>query len=632
MASGISTSKSPAGEAQFSGPSEKPSQALAGQGLGNRRERVRRGLFDVVACLAIAIVAIVAQSPYFQLDFQSDDVAWLVQLGALRTVEWKHPWTNWIFFNGTDTIAPLFRVIWYGMWKAFGVEILPWRFTIALFHALSAALLYAALRRYFASRGACLFGALIWAGVAFETFNTSFGWMVCAYQFLAASGFFVAMIGISLVRERPRVGVALALAGTLVALESWNFFLLLTPVLPLQYLLLERPSRTAPRVERLGRAAWLLLVAAQAVWQVVYSLGKAPDRQPDLGIGAIKRMAEFAPQNFYYLVPVTTSRALVAVLLALFSAVVVLLVARNWQNRAARLLLVFAALTGIAIVVTGIMREALVERYCYTPVLGMYACAAIVLDLLLPAAGGRRALVGGLVALYAIGLRVEQHAIALRSVADEERIYGHVTRELAETRASLARFEDWARRQPGPVRVLDSPLDVRDIDQYYSFPLRCYAAAVRPSILRFVKFVTPDEERPGDLEETSRVLKALEDHRARVWLERVRSLHDKLAAIAWLERVASEDQQTVRFPGVTLRDPRLRMSISLLAMRLAFARPLERVVLFWPRGITDESLRGVDSLLARHVGPESAILRRMILEALREDQQSPGTGAGSSDG
>lgn len=567
--------------------------------------------------------AFLSHAPYFQgVDFQEDDVLWLIQIGSIGQVEFPLPWWVYLFFHGDQHFVPLTRLFFYGLWLAFGVDSLKWQIAVTLVHALSALLFYAVLRRYLQSWWPCFVAAVVWAGVAIDSFDSPLAWIAAceAYGF-AVSGFLVAMLGVSVISTRPALGMLVVFAGSFASMAAWNFFIVMLPFLAVQYALLERqPGR---RKQDYLFGGWLALIGVMFVLHSLIQTQLAAG--PQLSLESVRNTAFLAAWTARVLFPATprlwdandavilhelpsSAIAQLAVLGGLAAGTAALMT-RHRAAAATRLILVFLPVMIVPLALTGAIRHELFGRYVYVPVFGMLGVGAAALDLALQSGPRVRGVALALSMLYLVVVKVHHQSMANLTVTLHKDMHGPISAELAGTRDSLRRLAEFARTQHRQVRIIDSPLDLHYIDAVFYTPLRCYAAVATPEVLTDVAIIPPDLATVDDFRETTTVLKAVGDKRARLWLERVRVLREDLAALLWLDRWAGEHNQIVVLPPIQFSYEYLHMVIHVPGMFVAFSHPLQNVSFRLARQITPAQLKALrDELLATGT-PEA---RRML--------------------
>jgi len=127
-----------------------PSRATAV--IGERRWRGKRVLGYLALFGALLGGTCFVAMPYRTAAFMLDDWFWLVQIGLLYSGDSEVNWFLYLFVIDGDHALPLWKALYYFVWRVCGANPEYWRYLNWSMHALSA---WAAFFLFGARRAAC---------------------------------------------------------------------------------------------------------------------------------------------------------------------------------------------------------------------------------------------------------------------------------------------------------------------------------------------------------------------------------------------------------------------------------------------------------------------------------------------
>ena len=144
-----------------------------------------------------------------------------------------------------EHLIPVWKVMFYGCWSAFGESSVAFHMFVAVLHTVSAFLLLGLIREYASERSAII-AAVLWAGAAIGGWDGPFLWIAASHLSVGVTFFLAAMLCVTRYRhDRSSLWAILMSVCLLTSLLTMGSLIVLTPVLVLQYLLFERQSAGA---------------------------------------------------------------------------------------------------------------------------------------------------------------------------------------------------------------------------------------------------------------------------------------------------------------------------------------------------------------------------------------------------
>jgi len=215
---------------------------------------IRWGTEFLVVLLVAVIVCLLVHAPSASVGFMFDDGHQQLAIGYYETG--RIGFGSLVLAPAGEHLLPLWRAIYYGYWKVFGLVPRGWHVAGWLVHSLTAAVLFLLLRRFQISRIPAAFGALLWAGAATPAPQDPLFWIFANHYALALLFFLLAMFSISWLQPpRAKFAAVATAVFAILSVATWSVFLALLPILFVQYRLMRRGSNPRPRTKRF----WIVL-------------------------------------------------------------------------------------------------------------------------------------------------------------------------------------------------------------------------------------------------------------------------------------------------------------------------------------------------------------------------------------
>ena len=212
--------------------------AAAGQqetAKGAERQRMARyplvtGLLLVVALTSVGMLT---RSSYLSATFVLDDIYYLMEIGLIRIGRSNLGSYLLGLHGGYPHI--LWKLQFYGQYLMFGDLPVPWRVVIFSIHGVSAACVFALLKKYAASTPAACVGALTWAAIAVGGYDNPFLHIVAGEQVVCIAFVLLSMVCVARCGIRSTVLTAVLMCCFMVAtVLTWGVGCAMLPAIVLR--------------------------------------------------------------------------------------------------------------------------------------------------------------------------------------------------------------------------------------------------------------------------------------------------------------------------------------------------------------------------------------------------------------
>lgn len=531
----------------------------------------RRGML-LAGVFALALIAgSIARAAYRDTLYVLDDFDFLVQLGLVATG--KLPF--WSYLKAIHGPHPMvaFKLLFYLEWLAYGLRPPLFRLTMNAIQALSSVAVFLILLRYLKYPLAALFGALCFSAVAIGGLENPLLMLMCGYISFSILWLLLAMVCVTKARSPHSTWWAAAMSVcTALALLSWGNTIALLPIVPVQYLWLERQTVASRRSVAGWLSAWslpYLVFGAMQVFLVLPQIG-TPERRRAFSpldiaqrIGAQLSVAIGTLTHGHVVKPEDES-LLIKSLVAAIVATAVFILLRGNRLRLVLLLfaavlvnLVFVNLGGAAIAFRSAVSSG---RYLYIPILAWCIAAAALVDALLDRTARslwRRLTAGVILAAVFVLFVFHQRSVAeyarthFNIVAKESLEQLHYQTDLLDQLAAAA------RKRQQQVQIADLPVVLSNPSNLL-WPTSAFAIVCAPDTLVWIEPVPLDRLEPKQLERAMAPIRELGTGSAQVWARFLKSASADYNAVLWLDRFAEDRNITLRLPDFWFHYENLR--------------------------------------------------------------------------
>ncbi len=525
-------------------------------------------------------LSIFVRLPYFPMFFASDDMDFLVQIGLyeagrINFVEYC------IFPQGAHTMM-LWKAIFLGEWKLFGLDPNAWHLLLAIVQGFSATALYFCARAWSINRIGAVTMALIWAGAAIGGWDNPTLWLMCGMAPLAWFFFILVLREIAIVGKKgatPRASRWAALrmsALYFLSILVWSDMLLMAPIAGLA-LLWRGITRQPWNVIASWVAAWaapLILLGPINVMLILPTIGsggRLEERTPwtvasrtagqfGVSIGTLIYGDVAYPEvldteaypdchAFTHPEPVLPKLLMAFVLLLLAG------VASRGETR--RFLVVIAIAVVIYLLAAnagGIsltFRDALNHgHYLYFPTIFW----AVVLGTIASRLGSGKPSIR-LLTIVSIPLLVafaaHQRSVAANTAEIQHFMFAVPTERFKTTQAILHNLSLVADREGTSIELPDTPLPLNS-DSCPYWPLQAFVIVTYPNGLPGVEIISPEDVVEQQMVDAAEFLEAEGEPQADLWASRMQEIYPTLSALSWLIEKAADQPQGIVCPNVRI--------------------------------------------------------------------------------
>ncbi len=566
---------------------------------GNQAPQPASRLERCLAPVVLVLVAALVDWPYFDAGFVLDGIYYDLALSLIELD--RANWEDYLLATHGGYPHLLWTLLWAGLRYSLGNNPIAWHMLFIGAHVGSSWATLTIVRRYCGPVAGWTAG-IVWAGAAIGGYDNPLLWTSNSEQAVALGLLAAALLFVPYWPERPWIaggGTALCVAG---AALTWGILLCATPVVILQYVLLERPRLDAAARRRANRAIAIVGAGVGLVFGLVALVMAYQGRSDTVFRLTAETLPRFAdlltePLGGLLFLPATDAGAvrLVRWGLVVFVGATVLLAA----PRARRAALAFSTI-GISYVAVVVLfrasRDLSDGRYHYVSSFAWSIVVGIAVDAIVrrSPARARGAL---LVVLLAAGggyLAFQRHTAHLaRQQFDyffEETTFAAFSRH----EELLAWLEADGRRRNTVIRIPELPLAFPPFFQPVFYPLSALRVLRFPEGLPHLEIISPEQATRAEIAAAINLVQSSGLPAADEWTQRWQTVLPELQALAWLAEFADAQGRAIRVPAVAFRHPypeapelSLELPIS-QCLRVAFARPLEGLTLVPEAAISPE--------------------------------------------
>lgn len=541
------------------------------------------------------------------------------------------------FTSHSGQMAPVGFLTYGLIFNFIGRDPFPWHTYASLMQAISAGLLFVVLRRYGISWPGPLLAALLWGSASFGRWDNALLWIAMTTTLGGPVLFLAAVTATSHLRSAYSLRWACAAAvATIGMISAWTACILFLPALLLQWLLLFRrtiltglPSDDAsyaisPRPMLIWLFGWVSALALSlgfTAWGLAQATQGVPHHLPPLQqwptalIGAVSMLAVTVSDLTFW-----SASALATEDLSRKYLVMTLLLSGTFLLRpAARsIVLVFLTAAFTFSIATFLMRNDLGSdfvltsgRYYGIPVLFWCAYIGMVVDGITARMTVRYSwLMFGAAILLLLAIHLShQSYIAGLAVKQFDKLWTE----------SIDRFDDqWKTAKQlleagagGKLRIPEIPIDVPPVKNIYL--LSTFSRLVNDNDSSLVEFDSIDQLSDSDLMRIQKVLGSIDTSTARDWHQTIRSLHEDVSALHWLDHWAKQNNTSCRLPNIMFRYGNRNVPLDDL-FQFAFAEPLKYV----KAGGSEEDRKQLIKQLARVDHPFARYWRQRLTSPSQE--------------
>lgn len=591
---------------------------------GNKLRSPDRWTAALIVVLCVGTV-FATHAAYLDAFATNDDLYLQLEMGYVATGHTSLATYAANDYNGQ--LFPLFKLMYYAAWRAFGLAPEPWHAANLLAHAASAVLLFWLLRNAGLHAFAAAVGGLLWASAAIGRWDNPLIW-ICGGAIVWSTMWLLAAIGIA---TRPHgngsrasaTGMALVLTASM---TTWGVMGMLSPLVPVARWLSGAGSTGRPPGWLRWFIAWGVPVVAFGLWQA--AVARSSFRAPP----AYSVRANLAEASFFepaIRAGMQMLASLSGVTLCIDSAqqegkglivgavLAVAVLAGLWRappigRRLALLLLAGAA--GYLIVAhamrTDVTRtEALAwGRYRYLPTLAWCAALGVAVGSVTgrERRGGRIAALA--VTLVLLAIIAANRRLAVATAADFRRVRGPLHEVYQANVRLLDSLNSMGNRRGRTLRFPQIPVDLPPV-RNVQFPLSSFIALKRRHGLPGIQVVVAERLQAADVRRVQAALGSLSNPRARQWSALVRDAVHTQGLVVWLSRFARANGLVVRLPremAVQLGPRSNRLSFT-LAQFIAdgFASPPDRIEFVSPAELPQDGVTRTVRLLGESNDPRA---------------------------
>ncbi len=580
--------------------------------------------------LAVAVwvmISIATHIPYLQAVHMEDDISHLREVGSVEIG--MTSFEELIWSGANEHFSPAWKFGYYTMWKIFGLNPLGWHVAILIVHGVSAALLFFLLRHYLASTMAASVGAFFWAATAVGGWDNPLLYIAASHLPFGFLWLLAAMLCLSRYRSPngTRWAVGMAACQTMAILNMGAMWVL-TPILPVQYLLLEHASPVDRKRFRPWLLAWLVPFLVLGAVQMTFIVPEVKPMtghadSPNLVQGTIRAAAEFQTTlTSLWLRSIDAKDTLAiepAAVVGVAAIVVLFLVPRI--NR--RLLLVVFGLTMVYTILVHTMRAGysadramLWGRYAYVPLFAWSTAAAALTALpqLHRSKLDQRyvlAVLAIVISLFAVQQFASTHAA--RDAFDET--FSQHIKRWEEDQRLFHRLAARARADNRPVRLTEFPLWVPPVIT----ARQLFGVVALGEEARFIEFVSPQHLTTDDRQRAIDLLYAIDPAQKNKWYESFEKTAQLSDLILSIVAVAEKHDQVVRIPNLSVTINKEPKSIRSLC-NYVFFEGLPRIKFVEKEDLTPEIAQESQALLKEIPGGLAREFERLIAELIAKKQ------------
>lgn len=574
------------------------------------------------------LLAIVTHLPYLHAAHVEDGIHHLGSVGSVQMGEsnlGEFLWSGW-----NEHLLPAWKLWYFTMWKVFGLQPMGWHVAVLVGHGVSAALLFFFLRHYLASTLAAAVGALFWAVASIGGWDNPLLWISASHLTFGFMWLLAAMCCVSGYHSPHSTRWALGMAACqTMAVFTMGALWVLTPILPVQYAILEHRRPLQIKRLRTWLLAWLVPFLMLGLLQTMFSISsRSPEIEaqwtPDLLLGLVRAGAEFQISLFsLWLQPVGSENTLNTVGAAVVGVVAIgvfFLVPKI--NR--RLLLVTFGLTMVYTIVVHTMRAAYPDdraliwgRYAYIPVFAWSAAMAALTALpqFRSSKFDQRCLIS--IVLLVLPFYVVRQYETARSTRFElndtfsetyERweAYQQIFRQLAAT----------AKEEDKKVQLTEFPLLIPPVIT----ARQLYNVIDLGNDTEWISFVTPLEMDEENHQHALQLIKSIGNPQKDQWYSLLENTPQFSECLVDLSAVAAEHNQVAMIPNA-ITMPIYDEPLSIQAISdLLFYEGLPRVEFIDMQDVTEKNASDLLTLLNEVPGPMARHMEQLITELLENQQ------------
>lgn len=536
-------------------------------------DRPRRPVsWPVVGFLVIVcpLLALYVQFPYRQAVHHNDEMYMLLESGLVRTGH--HGFFAWLFrpYSGHQFIG--WKLLYNLELSLFGLDPEPWHLVVCLFHASSALIVYAYLRRFLDGQLGPVVGALVWSGAAIGHWDNPLIWPAAACMSFSIGLLLAALFCADNMRTSPsrRWDVLLFLSVT-ASVVIWSVAWILMLLIPLQQLLISGDNWRAA-LKRL-KWSWQLPFAVLGLLQLNSTMPEAMasvSESHSLVWNVAYRTAAQLATTFSLLTfwnidqPPTVGLPLKLTMVASFFAVTLLINLRHWRWIVVVTTFSLLYLVGVNVSRAGIPLEVALSwgRYAYLPMLTWSLLLGIFVHGVSSRLRGWPSRGFGLLSIVVVSFYAFHQRQLAESTAREYRVVSGPAYAQRESNNEVLRaISELAVRLGTPVRLPEIPVNVPPVDRVI-FPLSAYMNIWFPDGLPNIELVATEDWDIKDRKQVFGLLDSLARPDARIWGEALLALDQLDRQLTWLEALAKRQGVILRVPDreVSLMGLRFRVS------------------------------------------------------------------------
>lgn len=527
----------------------------------------------ILVAVAAFILGSITRLPYAGVPSVHDDHYFEWMIGEIR--HGRLTLGEATFTSHSGQMTPIGFLTYRLIFDSFGRNPLPWHLFAGVMQAVSAGLMFVLLRRYSTSWMGPLFAALLWGSASFGRWDNALLWIAMTTTSCGPVLFLLAATATAHLRSTySAVWTCASFFAVICMILAWNATILFLPALLLQWLLLFRQTSftglpndvTHSTISRRTQLIWIIGWLSALVLSLAFTFSGlkqatqgVPHHLPPFNhwltalMGTVSMLAVTASDLTFW-----TASALASDDLAGKYLVMTVLLSGAFflrpEARSIVLVMLTAAITFS--MATFLMRQNLGNdfvltsgRYYGIPVLFWCAYIGMVIDGLtsrIAAQSSRMAFGAAIVALLLLHLSHQSHVASL-AVKQFDKLWTESTVQFNDQWKTAQQLSEVSARDK--LRVPDFPINVPPVKNLYLLStLSLLAENARSSPTEFVSI---DQLSEDELLRIQRVLGSINTSSARDWHQTIRSLHEDVKALYWLNDWAKESNTTYQLPDVT---------------------------------------------------------------------------------
>lgn len=229
-----------------------PEDAESPDDASGRKPTLAVRMAEMMILAVACVLCFQVQSHFFGSIPLSDDLHHLALVCRLHSGDIS--WFEYIMTPYREHFLPVWRAWYYITWSEVGVDPWLWHVGITTVHAFSAVCLFYILRRYLGNLVAAATGTLLWAVCSFGRMDNTLNWIAASHFTFGVAWMLAASACLTRFHsKRSLVWAAGMCVCLLTSIGSMGSMIILAPLLPLQYWLLERRED----VDSVQFRAWL---------------------------------------------------------------------------------------------------------------------------------------------------------------------------------------------------------------------------------------------------------------------------------------------------------------------------------------------------------------------------------------